>query len=39
MQNLYFLSSKDTGGIFEVAKLIIAFFGHDLAGLMVFNKW
>ena len=34
---IFILSSKDAGGIFEVAKLIIAFF--DLAGLMVFNKW
>ena len=39
MWNIQFLSSKNTGGIFEVAKLMIAFFGHDLAGQMVFNKW
>ena len=31
MWNIQFLSSKNTGGIFEVAKLMIAFFGHDLA--------
>ena len=39
MWNIRSLSSKNTGGIFEVAKLMIAFFGHDLAVRMVFNKW
>ena len=34
-----FLSSKDTRGIFAVARLMIAFFTHDLVGRMVFNKW